>query len=381
MKRLLLGITLLGLGTVLGGCPIYPSQQEYEVCTSQGCYSCPDPSYSSSCTPWPCQTDGDCSAGYVCDPNQSACVAGYASEGGPADCSVTGCPSGQLCKLSAGVAQCVVLGGSGDDASSAGSEGGTDAGAPDSTSPNEGGTGPDGGTPDAAMEAGIYTGPCNDDATCGGQGAKCIDGQCTPQLQLCSDGSQCVATGSACVDGVCEVRCSTSSPCPTGYQCDLTRNVCNVNQAACSGSGGSTCQGGTTCVEGHCVPPCAIAGDAGDGSAACPAGQSCVNGGCIPDQQATFACVNDGQSGQLATTCPADAICVHHDCYTACAADGGSPSCSVSGPSTGSVCKAVTIETGTYSVCGNATTLGSDCDPSEGLYCSGGKVCVDGYCL
>jgi hypothetical protein len=45
------------------------------------------------------------------------------------------------------------------------------------------------------------------------------------------------------------------------------------------------------------------------------------------------------------------------------------------------VCKNVTIETGTYSVCGTATTLGSDCDPSQGTACSGGKVCVDGYCL
>lgn len=379
MKRLLLGITLLGAAAVLGGCPIYPSQGEYQVCTSSGCYSCPDPSFSSACTPWPCQSDYDCSTGYVCDPTQSACVAPGPSNGydaGPTDCSVTGCPSGQVCKLSAGIAQCVPTGG-GDDASTSegGNEGGPlpDAGPSPEASPSEGGTdGSDGGT---------VSGPCNDDATCGGGGARCIDGQCTPQGHLCADRSQCVAAGSACVDGVCEPTCSASAPCPTGYQCDLNRGVCNVNPGACSGSGTSTCQGGTVCVDQHCVPPCAAPGDAGDAGPSCPAGQACVNGGCIPDQAATFACSNDGQSGALANTCGADAICVHHDCYTACSLDAGAAACAPSSNVTGTVCKNVTIETGSYAVCGESTTLGSDCDPSQGSACSVGKVCVDGYCL
>ena len=201
------------------------------------------------------------------------------------------------------------------------------------------------------------------------------------QAQLCSDGSQCVAKGSVCVDGVCEATCNSTTPCPTGYQCDLNRGVCNVNPAPCVGSGTSTCVGGTTCVENHCVPPCAPVADGGEAGAACPAGQACVNGGCLPDQKATFACANDGQSGQLATTCPLDAICLHHDCYTACSADAGMSACAPSAQATGTVCKNVTIENGTYSVCGETATLGSDCDPSQGKSCSGSKVCVDGYCL
>jgi len=106
-----------------------------------------------------------------------------------------------------------------------------------------------------------------------------------------------------------------------------------------------------------------------------------VNGGCIPDQKATFACANDGQQGSLATNCASDSICIHHDCYTSCGGDGGASACALSSHPTGTVCKNVTIETGTYAVCGSTTTLGSACDPSQGTYCSGGKVCVDGYCL
>ena len=50
MKRLLLGMGILGAAAFLGGCPIYPSQSnEYRVCQGSGCYSCPDTSYSGAC--------------------------------------------------------------------------------------------------------------------------------------------------------------------------------------------------------------------------------------------------------------------------------------------------------------------------------------------
>jgi hypothetical protein len=278
---------------------------------------------------------------------------------------VTGCPAGQVCKLANGVAQCVNLQGGGDDGG-----GGSDA-AGDVASSGDGGTTSEGG--DASGDGAAGGGPCNADSSCTVAGSKCIDGQCTTQSHLCSDGSQCNVSGYACVDGVCEAHCSTTSPCPTGYSCDLTRNVCNINPSSCFGSGASTCLGGTTCVEEHCVPPCSTS----DAGSACPSGQACVNGGCIPDQGATFACTNDGQSGQLATTCASASICLHHDCYAACDPDASttSPQCGA-----GQTCKSVTIETGTYSVCGTSSTLGSDCDPAQGKYCSGGKVCVDGYC-
>jgi hypothetical protein len=105
-----------------------------------------------------------------------------------------------------------------------------------------------------------------------------------------------------------------------------------------------------------------------------------VNGGCIPDEAVSpFKCTNDGQSGAVANTCDPQSICLHHDCYAACGlGDGGSGTCA----SPSSVCKLVTIETGTYAVCAtSSTSLGSDCDPAQGKLCSNGKVCVDGACL
>lgn len=375
MKRVFFGVGLLGVVAVLGGCPIYPSQQsEYQVCTSTGCYSCPDSSYSSACTPWACESDSDCNQGYVCDsnPNDSSygtCVPGYSSgsDASTGDCSVTGCPAGQVCRLADGVAQCVTLPGGGDDGG-----GGSPDATGDAPASGDGGMVSEAGV-DAAGDAATGGGPCNADTDCTAAGSKCVDGQCATQLHLCSDGSQCNVSGSACVDGVCEPHCSGTSPCPTGYSCDLTRGVCNINPSSCTGSGVSSCLGGTTCVDTHCVPPCS----ASDAGPACPSGQVCVNGGCIPDQGASFACTNDGENGQLATTCDTNSICLHHDCYAACNADAGPTSAQCAGMQT---CKSVTIETGTYSVCGTSTTLGSDCDPSQGKYCSGSKVCVDGYC-
>jgi hypothetical protein len=310
----------------------------------------------------------------VCDnnPNDSTygtCVAGssYMGDASTGDCSVTGCPAGQVCKLANGVAQCVTLPGGGNDGGS-----GSDA-AGDGASSGDGGTTSEAGGDASGGDGSTGGGPCNADSDCTLAGSKCIDGQCTTQLHLCSDGSQCNVSGYACVDGACEPHCSSTAPCPTGYSCDLTRGVCNINPASCFGSGASTCQGGTTCVDMHCVPPCSTS----DAGPACPSGQACVNGGCIPDQGASFACTNDGENGQLATTCATNSICLHHDCYAACEVDASptSPQCS-----TGQTCKSVTIETGTYSVCGTSSTLGSDCDPAQGKYCSGGKVCVDGYC-
>jgi len=361
MNRLLLGITILGAAAVLGGCPIYSSGQnnEYRVCSGPGCYSCPDPSYSGACISWQCSTNADCDVGYECT-SDNQCVPAPTSDGGTGDCSTTGCPDGYVCKLANGVASCVSA-----------PEGGSN---PEAGQTVEGGGVPfEAGTPDAAP----YTGPCNADSQCHGGGERCIDGTCTPQVNLCSDGTQCVAKGSSCVNGVCEPTCSATSPCPSGYGCDFTRGVCNLDPGGCTGSGTSGCQGGATCVEAHCVPPCDASAEGGPG---CAAEQVCVNGGCIPDQAASFACANDGDQGQLANACGDGFTCLHHDCYAACSLDGGTACGSATNIST-LACKNVTIETGTYSVCAAAGTLGSDCDPAQGATCSAGAVCVDGSCM
>jgi hypothetical protein len=410
MKRFLLGVTILGAVAVLGGCPIYPGNNnnggyaEYQVCTGSGCFSCPDPYYSQACVPWACQSDGDCPSGYQCStqsdvinapasclpvttgPGPSACnspagcpsglTCGQDGQCHTNDCGTVGCPNGYQCVLSGGQAQC-------DPVSS-----GDDAGGDDSSTPAEAGQ-PEAGTPEAGTDAtsgddsssaadsppeAAAPTPCHADPDCtsAGTGARCIDGLCTARVDLCSDTTQCRVSGEACVDGVCEPRCSASSPCPTGYSCDLTRGVCNINLNPCSDS--SACQGGTVCVEQHCVPPCAT-DDAG--ASVCPSGQVCVNGGCIPDQAPTqFACTNDGQSGPTAHQCGASEVCLHHDCYTECGSDSGLPACAAP-----EQCTSVTIETGTYAVCATPSTMGSDCDPAQGKACSGGTVCVDGHCL
>jgi hypothetical protein len=356
MNRFLLGIGILGAAAVLGGCPIYGGSNEYQVCSGPGpgCYSCPDPSYSGACISMQCNTNSDCGVGYECN-SDNQCVQAPTSDGGVNDCSVNGCPDGYTCTLAGGVASCV-----------ASPEAGTthDSGPPsfDGGIPIESGT----------SEASAYTGPCNADTDCHGGGEKCVDGICTAQVNLCSDGTQCVVAGSSCVDGICEPTCTASNPCPSGYGCDFTRGVCNLDPGGCTGVGMTECQGGATCVDTHCVPPC----EADGGS--CADGQVCVNGGCIPNQAATFACANDGDQGQLANSCNEGYTCLHHDCYAACSDDGGD-SCGLAFST--STCKDVTIETGTYAVCAPPGTLGSDCDPAQGKYCSGSSVCINGSCM
>jgi hypothetical protein len=156
--------------------------------------------------------------------------------------------------------------------------------------------------------------------------------------------------------------------CPGGYDCDYSRGVCLNGVGGCASSG--QCRPGAVCVESRCVAPCAPA----DAGAGCPTALVCVNGGCIPDERAQFTCKNDGESGLLATTCDPSSICLHGDCYPACAVDGGG--CTAPG----TACKYVTIAKGTYAVCGGASNLGSDCDPAAGRDCTGGAMCIDGYC-
>jgi hypothetical protein len=410
MKRLLIAIAVFGGVVLLGGCPIYSNQgSEYRVCQDDGCYSCPEPSYSGACINWQCSQNSDCDDGYVCN-DQAQCVT--APQGVDAgNCTVAGCPGGYVCKLSNREApQCVPLGGdaAADGASTidggihedSGLTGdsatpGLDSAVPpgDSATPGLDSAIPvsdsaipasdsaipasdsaipvsDSATGGHASDAASPSVPCNADLDCGGHGARCIDGACAAQVDLCSDGTQCVVADASCVDGLCEATCSGAVPCPSGYGCDFTRGVCNLDPGACLGAGASTCQGGATCVEGHCVPPCSTGSESGP---ACAAGQVCINGGCIPDQAATFACRNDGDQGLLSNDCPTGFTCLHHDCYAACDVDASAGAC-------GSVsCKDVTIETGTYGVCAAAGTLGSDCDPAQGKACTSG-VCVNGSC-
>ena len=393
MKGLLLGLVGVSLATLLAGCPIYPDTGNYRVCNANGCFDCPNKTYSAACISWQCGTSADCGDGFVCGPTNT-CTAGSlidASAGTgrcatPADCPTgsvcgqdnachagdcgggVGCPSGYVCIVDQGQAQCMTSASARADAGSRGSDGSADASTQRSTDASM--TVDATGTSDAApLEASVADGGvCNEDSPCGGPGAKCINGQCVAQNQLCTDATQCIARGESCVDGRCVAQCSSGAPCPAGYSCDFThaRGVCSINPTVCTG--GAPCQGGAVCVEGHCVAPCVGA----DADSPCPGGQVCVNGGCIPDERASFTCRNDGQSGQLANTCGAASICLHGDCYLTCDADAG-------GCASAAVCKQVTVAHGTFAVCAAAANLGSECDPAAGRYCDAGP-CIDGYC-
>jgi len=407
MKRLWLGITILGAIAVLAGCPIYSDTGNYRVCTSTACYDCPDPSLSNACIAWQCSSARDCGEGYVCNGNECApatvlpvdgsssamkcsnpagcptgSVCGQDETCHSGDCAYWGCPAGFGCFRGAyGEASCIeevssttpmsATDGSADV--SVAPEAAADAGAAtpvdassDATREEAASADSSGATTDAAQIPVVPPVPCNFDGQCGGGGARCVNGNCTVQSGLCSDGTQC-SGGQSCVDGECTPHCSAASPCPIGFECDLNRGVCSLDASVCAST--SDCLGGTVCVEAHCVAPCAPA----DAGAICPGGELCTNGGCLPNQAASFQCKNDGYTGAVANVCDTGEICLHGDCYVECELDAGA--CQP-----GSVCKQVTTAQGTFAVCGPASELGSGCDPAAGSYCPPGAQCIDGSC-
>jgi hypothetical protein len=373
MKRLF-AIVTFGLGAAaLGGCPVYGDSYAHRVCNNGVCYECADTVYSDTeCTSYRCNWDGDCPSGTVCNgsglctsavspPNQPITCSSPASC--PAtqtcgadslchangDCLTFGCPTGFFCHTGSGPATCTTI------------------------------PGPDLDGGDVTVKP-PFTG-CSSDAACAA-GSKCLNGNCVVAADQCSDATQCATSGpnpSACVSGVCTPKCTASSDCPTGYSCDSTKGVCTGNPTPC-GAGGQACNGGTTCVDEHCVPPCA--------NNSCSAGLTCVDGGCIPNQAPQFTCTIEG--GGTSSGCAAGSICLHHSCYIACSDGGDAGADAADAGSAGAdscktadkfnVCKQVSTGTGKYSVCGSASNLGTDCDPTQGKACSAGLLCIDGFC-
>lgn len=313
-------LALFGSGVaVLAGCPIYPSDG------SDGCYD--GPCYGGG-VPGPktgettCSKPSDCPAGENCGSDR-LCHAG--------DCSETGCPTSFVCKLSGGRASCVPTGGGGEV---------------------------DGG--------GGSTSDCQNDGDCGTPaGSRCLSGACVPPQDLCADTTQC-PDGSRCVDGACTQACggTITKPCPTGYACDAQKGVCTENQTPCTSS--SSCTAGNVCVQEHCVAPCTTGGT-------CPGGQVCVDGGCTPDEKPVFTCATDG----VQDACQPGSLCLRHSCYIACDADA---SASCQSADEFNVCKSVTTTSGTHSVCGSSSNLGTECDPTQNKACTGALICIDGFC-
>jgi hypothetical protein len=353
MKRIL-GLAMLSFGALaLYGCPVYsgPGGGGGNGCYDYG-YGCPGPSS--------CQSNYDCPSGSSCDLSTGTCS--------------QACPGGYV--LSGGTLQCIS------------SDGGVDSGAADATTRDSGtADATSDATSDATADASSDTtsptdggvdssfSGCTNNAECvamagdgGGTGAQCLDGVCYSAANQCSDSTQCTGT-QQCVQGVCTPTCSSTISCPTGYSCDTQNMVCSGNSAPCGGAdgGAAACSAGTTCVQEHCVAPCAEGGT-------CSGGLVCVDGGCMPNQQPTFVCSVDGQQD----SCAAGSICLHHNCYISCNPEAGASACMDADQF--NICKQVSTSTGTYNVCGSSANLGNQCDPTQGMNCPNGAVCIDGYC-
>jgi hypothetical protein len=418
MKRLsLLGFGLLA--SILAGCPIFSGDGDGWTQGSSGTPGCSQPSDCAQNET--CGADGQCHSG---DCTFWTCPSGYTCELSPiggdagadtATCVPGGSSTGGSASTSTGMGGATSTGGSASTSTSAG--GATSTGGSASTSTGAGGstsasTGAGGSSstpvycghpadcstsqicasdgtcqagPCSATNACIYGYTCQADGTCASStpnacdsdssctsGSLCVAGSngkggvCTTPSNQCFDQSQC-GVNEKCADGKCTLGCSSSTDCRDGYTCDTTSGVCSVVAKACTVTNdcGSATQ---VCVGGACVPrstggTCANPGDVWD------------ENGCIPNQAGSFTCVNDGTQD----ACAMGSICLHHDCWISC--DSPNQNACASQPAL-DTCKPVADGSSTYNVCGTSTNLGSQCGAGSNgnQSCTGGTVCIDGFC-
>lgn len=343
----------LGLGVALmSGCPIYESDDRYNrVCDSSQCYICPAPYLTSQCDSYTCSADAECPTGFECSTRSRCAPSGTSPTSQPTackqrsdcgtspdavcgsdntchsgDCSRWGCSSDFVCKVGSGAATC-----------------------------------------EPTLPLGRVS-ECKADRDCSSQagapaGSKCLTGTCVAPGDQCADATQCAA-GSQCVQGSCTPSCAATRACPTGYGCDVATGVCTGSKGTCSAS--SPCSSDSVCVEEHCVERCRA-------GSSCLAGLTCVDGGCTPEERPVFTCGIDGVQDK----CQAGSVCLRHSCYIAC--EASSPEACKSADAF-NVCKSVMTTSGAHAVCGSATNLGSDCDPTQLKVCKAAQVCIDGFC-
>jgi hypothetical protein len=190
-----------------------------------------------------------------------------------------------------------------------------------------------------------------------------VSGECTAPADQCFDGTQC-PSGDVCADGKCTPACAGDRDCPEVYLCTEDVGLCNAPSQSCTIT--NDCGGpDLVCVDGGCFPRAE--------GGACSPGTVWVENGCIPDQSALFVCNVDGTQD----ACAAGSICLHHSCYISCAPPNGNACAAL--PDFDQ-CKAVTTPSGTHQVCGSNENLGSECDPTAGLDCAPGSICIDGFC-
>lgn len=373
LSSISLAAALGALTVVLAGCPIWVGDD-----SGDGCWDC---CQGDECG-WPttCYAPTDCAASETC---------GADNECHEGSCELWGCSDGYVCSASFDCVAEPGTGGSGAGGSGAGGEGGS-GGAPDVTycgNPDDCGPAqfcaPDGTChegdctfegcingffcdtlPESPVCTRLDPNGCGEDADCNtADGHLCVSGVCTAPADLCTDQTQCSA-GSVCAEGKCVPSCAGGGSCPSDFTCTSGVDLCTGAVTPCTIT--DDCGGADrVCVDGACVARSV------DGT--CAQGFAWVDNGCIPDQAAAFLCVVDGQQD----ACAAGSICLHHSCYISCDPPNQSACDALPGFDQ---CKSVTTPSGTHDVCGSADNLGSECDPTAGLTCTAGFICVDGFC-
>ena len=385
---------LMALG--LWACPIY---EERAGCFDS--YDCPVGAYCGvdgrchfdSGGPRRCNSPNDCALNQTCGADR------YCH---PGDCSApgTGCVAGYVCVERADFGHVCVpeweadggAGGGDGDSSDGGDAGSDEDGGSDANptavfcgAPADCASGETCGADGRCHEGDCGTHPCINGFVCeqGESGPTCvrgnpqgcaseddcatgvcIDGLCTDPSFACSDGTQC-REGHACVDGRCVARCTSDAGCPAGFGCHDELGVCIEVRAPCAKT--ADCgDADRVCVNGACVPRCGV-------GRSCESGSVCVDNGCVPRASIEVACDVEGSS----EGCGAGEVCVRHACYRSCEAPN-EDACEAE-PSF-DACKTVTTGSGSYAVCADAGSLGSECDIARGLRCAAGSVCIDGTC-
>lgn len=373
MNRLVLLSLSGGLAALIAGCPIYDDSAD-PLC---------DPAFED-CGPGPgggfeCTAPTDCGINETC---------GSDNQCHPGDCTFWGCVAGYACLVGEdGTAKCEPggnTGGQGSGGNGSGGSGGdpnTYCGNPDDCGEDET-CAPDGTCqPGDCTETGCVNGyacdpttmsclpenpaACGEDDDCAelGTGYKCVSGTCTAPEDQCFDGTQCGA-GQVCADGKCTDACEDDGDCSPSWSCDTDKGICSVPKQPCEIT--SDCgSADLVCVAGACVPK-APNGECEDGFVP-------VENGCIPDQSPNFVCDVDGTQD----ACAAGSICLHHSCYISCEVPNQN-ACSALPDF--DQCKSVTTPSGAHAVCGSSENLGGECDPTSGVECPVGSVCIDGFC-
>jgi Cys-rich repeat protein len=227
----------------------------------------------------PCENNTQCDTGFVCDAGQ--CRVCQGAECGASDCTVTGCPEGQLCDPT--TKTCLA-----------------------------------GATADVC-------GSCASPTDCPASW-KCVPlGSGQHCLPPCAGSDDC-ATGWTCFSGACNpsgFSCTgcNATGCPDGQVCDTTAGVCGNSKQACESctydwecGAGQACHGVNPGVR-VCVPRCV-------GGSACTGASTCVD-----DADSGYkVCTPTGN-----TCCfdPDPSKCPEETCNPPCG--GTTPHCSNSG--------------------------------------------------